>query len=203
MPMTRRPGRARRCAPRPRRRRATRRWARRRTRWRCRSSRSSPASAARRRRRCGRARDAHDLEPAPASVGGRRIAHQRRGPRGSDRRSRALPSRPRRPGATKRATVSTWPSVWSLSRPSPSQMTARRRGTRAAAPRSPCVHRGAVAVGVEQALARGQHVPSPSTSTAPPSSTNPARNARTGPGQRGDAPATSASWAARTCRPSR
>ena len=61
------------------------------------------------------------------------------------------------PGATKRARLSTWPSVWSLSRPSPSQITLRapsasrqRRLGRRLGP-------AAVAVGVEQALAGGEH----------------------------------------------
>ena len=61
-----------------------------------------------------------------------------------------------RPGATKRARLSTWPSVWSLSRPSPSQTTRSH-------PRSRCEPlldllpvEARVAVGVEQALFGGQ-----------------------------------------------
>ena len=61
------------------------------------------------------------------------------------------------PGATKRARLSTWPSVWSLSRPSPSHSTflrAQRLGQRGL---GVGLGPAGVAVGVEQALAGGQH----------------------------------------------
>ena len=61
-----------------------------------------------------------------------------------------------RPGPTKRAMLSIWPSVWSFFRPSSIQMIflAPKASPSAA---SACALRPAVAVGVEQRLARGQH----------------------------------------------
>ena len=94
----------------------------------------------------------HDVEPerlAPAP--GRR-----------DRRRRWGRPRPPAPGmasvprATKRARLSTWPSVWSLSSPSPSQSSALdARDPRAAAPRRRLAGQAGIAVGVEQALLGG------------------------------------------------
>ena len=63
------------------------------------------------------------------------------------------------PGATKRATVSTCPSVWSLMRPSPSQRT--RLGAEAVPepPLDRCLGEPRVAVRVQEALARRQERP--------------------------------------------
>jgi hypothetical protein len=61
-------------------------------------------------------------------------------------------------GPTKRARLSTWPSVWSLSRPSPSQtirVSPRSRASRSAIAAAQL----GIAIGVEQALARGDDQP--------------------------------------------
>ena len=80
------------------------------------------------------------------------------------------------PGATKRATVSTCPSVWSLIRPSPSQRTfsAPRPSPRRRS-RAPCARPG-LRFGFRRHWRVVRSVPSPSGSTEPPSRTSSSRN---------------------------
>ena len=75
-----------------------------------------------------------------------------------------------RPGATKRARLSTWPSVWSFIRPRRARPRARSRGRRSSRCSISSRGQAGVAVGVEQALLGGDGtVPVPSPSIAPPS----------------------------------
>ncbi len=73
------------------------------------------------------ARDAHDVEPAAGGVrgGSRACARSHPASRRWGRRRPAGAWHTTRPGATKRAMLSMWPSVWSFFRPSSIQMTLR------------------------------------------------------------------------------
>ena len=82
------------------------------------------------------------------------------------------------PGATKRATVSTCPSVWSLMRPSPSQRTfSAPRASRSRRSSAPCASPG-LRFGLRRHWRVVRSVPSPSGSTEPPSRTSSSRNVR-------------------------
>ena len=93
---------------------------------------------------------------AGASVAASSVARWRRAFRRSGSSAPAGAWQTTRPGATKRAMLSMWPSVWSFFRPSSSQMTFfERRRPRPSAGFGLRL-RPAVAVGVEQRLARRQ-----------------------------------------------
>ena len=117
--------------------------------------------------------DARHLELAAGGVRRRfeRARRWRRASRRWDRRRRPAPGRRRGPAPTKRAMLSTWPSVWSFFRPSSIQMTfSRAEGFARARPR-PAAWSSRCGSGSSSDWRVVSTVPSPSWSTAPPSST--------------------------------